>query len=491
MLLAGLTGATRVDEVLRRAATALGVAAEAQVALRAGSRVLRGGDALAEAGMPNRGCEVELWVGEAGGMPWGCFGFGGQHYRFIYDRWKMEERKVAQVEAKLRESEVRREAVETNLREQSEALREECKAQMEAQLRMQAEAQWKDECRLRALREVEWKRACEERSLKQLQQQAETIARWEKELKSKLDRQLASTAVDSPRDCPPADGASNLDVQAHQGAAAADYSGAYLQTLVWRMAKTADGADRAKEEAVESQRARFKELEAILGARLAPYTVLGLQTGEGEVLRFDAGLDDDEVLLRFFKEVDTDNSGSISKEELMASDLLRKRENAQMAQVLKRSLECDLEALAEALAHFDAKDFGMFARMGRTREFDQAASMKAVFEAANPVSSVFEAGKEGPVLSEDEGRERRVASRADVERLAEAVWSWPEPSRMLAVALEELAKTLPADDQLDFLAFKAAVRRIPRVVGQRVEWAREMGIEALARHLPPGTLDDG
>jgi hypothetical protein len=63
---------------------------------------------------------------------------------------------------------------------------------------------------------------------------------------------------------------------------------------------------------------------------------------------------------------------------------------------------------------------------------------------------------------------------------------------MLAVALEKLAKGLPADDQLDFLALKTAMRRVPRVVGQRMEWVQKMGIVAsLARHLPPGTLDDG
>jgi hypothetical protein len=413
---------------VRAAAAALEVAGGAEAGLRVDSQERWGDDTLAAAGVPREGGVVEVWAREAGGMPVGSFGFGGQQRQTV------------------------------------EALRARV---LEAEARADAEAR----------------------------QHAEAEARW-KEEQRKVEAKL--------RDRPPAAAAvSDLDLQGHQVSAAADYGGVYLQTLVWRMAKTADGSVRAKEEAVEAQRARFKELEAILGARLAPDAGLGPQTGEADgrgrlgVLRFDAGLDDDEVLLRFFKEVDADNSGTISREQLMASGLLKRRENAQMEQVLKRSLGCDFEALAEALAHLDAKDFGAYARTGRSdREFDQAASARAVFEATNAVAGLFRAGEAGSVVPEEgEGLDRRVASRSDVERLAEAVRSWPEStcqSRTLAVALEELAKTLPADDQLDFLALKAAMRRIPRVIGQRMEWAQEMGLVAsLARHLPPGTLDDG
>ena len=50
----------------------------------------------------------------------------------------------------------------------------------------------------------------------------------------------------------------------------------------------------------------------------------------------------------------------------------------------------------------------------------------------------------------------------------------------------------PEADQLNFMAFQAMVRKVPRVPGQRVAWIRGMRIEAdLARHLRPGTLDDG
>ncbi len=137
---------------------------------------------------------------------------------------------------------------------------------------------------------------------------------------------------------------------------------------------------------------------------------------------------------------------------------------------------------------------------GLAGAFDQAASVKAVFEATNPTVSVFEAAHQVPpqsqeTLSLEQGHDIRVASRADVERLAEEVRSWSESaykSKRLALALEELAKTLPAEGQLDFLTFKATMRKVPRVAGQRIEWVQEMGLNAaLARHLPPGTLDDG
>jgi hypothetical protein len=387
-----------------------------------------------------------------------------------------------------------------------------------AQLQLQAEAQWKEECQQRAAREAEWRTECEERAVKRLQQRAATVERWEQELREELARQLARKGS-SPQEPSHAEARSESDVQAQAPpvtvAPLADCGGAYLKVLAWGMAKAVDGADRAQEQAMEAQRGRLRELEAILGARLAPDAGLGSRAGgdgaargpEGGVLRFDAGLDDDEVLARFFREADADNSGTISREELMASPLLRRRENAQMARVLRRAFGCDLEALAEALAHLDADDFGAYARTGAAQAgpgpaggtgFDRAASARAVFEATNPQAVGELAAGEADAGSPDGGeggRDRRMASRADVERLAEAVRLWPEgarKSRMLAVALEGLAKGLPAEGELDFLALKAAVRRVPRVAGQRMVWVQELDlVAALARHLPPGTLDDG
>jgi hypothetical protein len=113
--LEGLAGATRVAEVLRLGAEALGVPAATEVALRLGSRQLRGDDTLAEAGVPNEeGVVVSVSVGEAGGMPGGCFGFGGQ------------QQVVDDLHARVREAEAesrRHAAAEAQLQAEVERLR--------------------------------------------------------------------------------------------------------------------------------------------------------------------------------------------------------------------------------------------------------------------------------------------------------------------------------------------------------------------------------
>ena len=55
-------------EVMRLAAEALGVPASDKAALRLDARVLRGELMLSETGAPREGIEVEVWVGEAGGV---------------------------------------------------------------------------------------------------------------------------------------------------------------------------------------------------------------------------------------------------------------------------------------------------------------------------------------------------------------------------------------------------------------------------------------
>ena len=129
--LEGLAGGTRVAEALRLAAEALGVAPGVEAALRLDTRELRGEETLAEAGV-GAGCEVELWVavGEAGGMPGGCFGLGGQR-----------QLAVEELRASLREAEAR---VEAEARKRTEA---EARVEAEARKRTEAEAQWKEDKR--------------------------------------------------------------------------------------------------------------------------------------------------------------------------------------------------------------------------------------------------------------------------------------------------------------------------------------------------------
>ncbi len=52
-------------------------------------------------------------------------------------------------------------------------------------------------------------------------------------------------------------------------------------------------------------------------------------------------MDDDEVLLRFFREVDADGDGTISVEELHAAPLLHKADHTAMARALRRAVGCD------------------------------------------------------------------------------------------------------------------------------------------------------
>ena len=67
-MLEGLHGGTRVEEVLRQGAEALGVGAGVKTALVCEGRLLREDATLWEAGVRAEGV-VELRVGEAGGMP--------------------------------------------------------------------------------------------------------------------------------------------------------------------------------------------------------------------------------------------------------------------------------------------------------------------------------------------------------------------------------------------------------------------------------------
>jgi hypothetical protein len=62
-----MEGGARVEALAVRAGVVLGVAGDSGLALRVGSRVLRTGDTLAEAGVGEGGA-VEVWVGEGGGM---------------------------------------------------------------------------------------------------------------------------------------------------------------------------------------------------------------------------------------------------------------------------------------------------------------------------------------------------------------------------------------------------------------------------------------
>ena len=106
---------------------------------------------------------------------------------------------------------------------------------------------------------------------------------------------------------------------------------AYLRDLmgVLERSKEGAGADAASLEAVSKQLEVLRSLEAVLAARLRPDPRIGApaEAGPGDQagvavrrddrLRFDARVDDDEVLLRLFEELDEERSGCIRLEGLL------------------------------------------------------------------------------------------------------------------------------------------------------------------------------
>ena len=286
-------------------------------------------------------------------------------------------------------------------------------------------------------------------------------------------------------------------------------------------------AGRRKETA--EQKAALKRLQLVLESRLS--------SAATPSSTFDEALDDDEAVLLLMCKMDADGNGSISEKELLGSSAL----TPEMRSAFDSAFACDQEAVEEALAHLEAEDFGDYhcleeipkgnggadVQVGQALPFDAKASARAVFSAAvtcgaAPSARVDAKGAVGDAAADNcpnspglDGLRTREAATAGVrapghsaaadatgtpqrvtkaalEKLAASLTSDARTSK-LVLALSGLAKTLlEADGELDFLAVKRAARRVPRVAGQRMEWVRGVNLDAaLARHLPPGTLDDG
>jgi hypothetical protein len=215
--------------------------------------------------------------------------------------------------------------------------------------------------------------------------------------------------------------------------------------------------------------------------------------GPTDGIVFNAGVDDDEILLGLMSEIDTGDTrnGSVSKEELLGSKFLKEDQNREIARVFRSIFEVDLSALSDALAHLEEDDFADYRRPQAAAErdtmqdFNREASVCAVFDAAvNLMTSNTGSGL--PAMT---SQVCRGASKASLEQLATSF----KCSSNLVLALKRLANTLLVDSsELDFVAIKQAARRLPRVAGPRMEWVGSMNLNAmLARHLPPGTLSDG
>ena len=263
-------------------------------------------------------------------------------------------------------------------------------------------------------------------------------------------------------------------------------------------------AERRRE--VAEQEMALRRLQRVLMSRLDPYSPPS--SSSAARVAFDAGLDDDEALLLMMQEVDEDGSGAVSEAELLGASALL---NPEMQRALASAFACDPEAVEEALAHLNAADFGDEYRVESNRAatgavvFDIKSSARAVFDAAvREAEAGTQAGSAGgasesadgtagvpsPVAVETAASGR--ATKACLERLADKANAAGLAN--LGAALAGLAKPLLGmGRELDFLAVKRAARRVPRVAGQRMEWVRTgVGLDAaLARNLPPGTLDDG
>jgi hypothetical protein len=303
-------------------------------------------------------------------------------------------------------------------------------------------------------------------------------------------------------------------------------SPAYLARVIQRLHVGEAGFDPERRREVAEQERVLLRLQCVLASRLSS----GLPSPNSSLVAFDAELDDDEALLLLMQEVDVDGNGAVSEAELFgASTQLHPEMKAALASVFA----CDAEVFEEALSHLDAADFGDYCRGGRqggvrspgaAPPFDAKASARAVFEAALAPLPLLEAGAvggKGAVAgsskspdADDQGireaagaarvaevtaasstvRPSSSATKANLEVLAARLRLGScEPTSKLAAALTGLAETLlGAGCELDFLAVKRAARSLPRMAGQRLEWVRAgVGLDAaLARHLPPGKLDD-
>jgi hypothetical protein len=302
------------------------------------------------------------------------------------------------------------------------------------------------------------------------------------------------------------------------------YGGEYLAKIVALLeaGKESESADASRTERLSRQAEVLGRLKAVIKARQSadPWTAArDSDTGEGgshgaegrQGLGFDAEVDDDEVLLRLMREVDADGSGTISMDEV----LLRNKDNAEMARVLRRALGCDVRALEEAVEALQEADLALCLQGGAEGAAEggaegagavaggsagpvlsKGAAVKAIFDAIGPSQTVPPDAAQAGGVGEAEA-DGRMATRADLERFlaGQQQGQGPAPvqvSEALAGALKKLAASLPAEGQLDFLALKAAARKVPRVAAHRLEWVKTLDLNALlARHLPPGTLDDG
>ena len=289
---------------------------------------------------------------------------------------------------------------------------------------------------------------------------------------------------------------------------------AYIDEVIKRLHADEGNFDAQRRKEVKELEKALRSLQLVRDARLSSFSTVP----------FDSNLDDTEVLLLLMREVDVDGNGSISERELLASSGL----NPEMRRAFESAFGCDQVTVEEALAHLVESDFVDFFQMRNEDsesegiqprgafKFDKKSTAQAVFKAALRATAISLAKASNSAACNDadgQGSQERThqapvvqtavstaeaggavlperVTKAGLEELASKLGC--EKSK-LAVALNGLAKTLLSEGvELDFLAVKRAARRVPRVAGQRIEWAKRVELDALlARQMQPGNLEDG
>ena len=112
----------------------------------------------------------------------------------------------------------------------------------------------------------------------------------------------------------------------------------YLATIIKTLddLKTNKNADARIIESVSKQQETFQRLKLTIVARLAkdsslcsPLSGSEDSTAARSSVFFDEHVDDDEVILRLFREIDMDQNGAIEKEDLLKAPLLKRPENVE------------------------------------------------------------------------------------------------------------------------------------------------------------------
>jgi len=267
---------------------------------------------------------------------------------------------------------------------------------------------------------------------------------------------------------------SQEEVQQGEKKVAVDQVSSYLDTLIEDLGEYAINAKSLPSHTLDSDKILriSKQLDTLDCLKIALKT-RGVATQSVSDLFFDCNVDDDEVLLLFFMDVDQDKKGTISLDNLYASDALK--ENPEMLAALKTALDFGFDAFKDALDHLTLEDFGCTFNCGTKLD-----SIRCVFE-----SIAFESG-----LYTKEWMEKEYVLQPN--NFLDFFQSHPEIKCQEALTTALKQCMVLCATEISFMSFKDALRKIPRVAGQRIAWVRALGLDGLlARHLQPGSLFDG